>query len=374
MKVAHIVGSLESRYGGPSRSVRAIAGAMAEQGHAVDLLTSAPTAMPVETGNGLSIHTWRRPWPGALGRVPEMAGYLRSADYRAVHYHGLWLRSLHYARGKAMRDRIPLVVSPRGMMSSWAWQTHRTRKAFAAAWIHPGAFAAASGWHATSAEEAGEIRQLGFAQPICVAPNGVESPTDDEVANARTHWQAVLAGNEARRVALFYSRFHPKKRVVELIDLWASLTPGDWTLLIVGVPETYSVAQLRAYVHRSGAKGPIEVHDGTDLPPPYAIASLFLLPSHNENFGLVIAEAAANGVPAVVTDTTPWAALQREGMGWCTPWGEYRAGLRAALAESAAALEQRGAAVRRWVLREFSWQKSARDLVAFYETLGAKAA
>ncbi len=374
MKVAHIVGSLESRYGGPSRSVRNIARAMAEQGNGVDLLTSAPAAVPMETQGRLSVHTWRRPWPGALGRVPEMAGYLRSAEYDAVHYHGLWLRSLHYARRKAAQDRVPLVVSPRGMMSSWAWQLHRARKAFAAACVHPGAFAAASGWHATSNEEADEIRRLGFRQPICVAPNGVESPAEDQVTRARTYWQAVLAGNEGRRVALFYSRFHSKKRVVELIDLWTGLAPAGWSLLIVGVPETYSVAQLREYVHRSGSKCRIEVHDGTHQPPPYAMASLFLLPSHNENFGLVIAEAAANGVPAVVTDTTPWMALQRDGMGWCVSWDQYRNALRSALAETAAALQQRGARARQWVLREFSWERSARDLVAFYQSLGAKTA
>src|SRR2546430_12699827 len=49
----------------------------------------------------------------------------------------------------------------------------------------------------------------------------------------------------------------------------------------------------------------VQAFDGTGVPPPYAVASLFLLPSHSENFGLVIAEAMAHGVPPLVTDTTP---------------------------------------------------------------------
>jgi glycosyltransferase involved in cell wall biosynthesis len=369
MRVAHIVGSLEARYGGPSRSVRALAAATAEQGHEVDVLTSAPEALPVETRGRLQVLTWRRGWPGAICRVPDMARHLAGTRYDVIHHHGLWLRTLHYAHRKAQGDGIPLVVSPRGMMSPWAWRRGRSRKALAARCIHPGALAAVSGWHATSPEEAEEIRQLGFSQPVCVAPNGVEPSDPAEVAAARLHWQAVVPGSTTQPVALFFSRFHAKKRVIELIDLWAALAPADWVLLLVGVPEQFTVAQLRAYVRRVGDGSHIEVHDGAGQAPPYAIASLFLLPSHSENFGLVIAEACAHGVPVVVTDTTPWTALERQGLGRCVPWGAYESALRAALAEPPAERQRRGMLARDWVLREFSWTQSARDLAAFYPGL-----
>ncbi len=58
------------------------------------------------------------------------------------------------------------------MMSGWAWRHRRWRKYLAEHLIHPGAFARAAGWHATSPEEANDIRALGFQQPVCVAPNG----------------------------------------------------------------------------------------------------------------------------------------------------------------------------------------------------------
>ncbi len=369
MKVAHIVGSLEARYGGPSRSVRHLAAATAELGHDVDVLTSAPAAIPVESQGRLNVRTWRRGWPRVLCPVPGMVEHLQHTRYDVVHHHGLWLRTLHYAQSKTARDRVPLVVSPRGMMSAWAWGQGRLRKSFANHWIHPGAFAAVSGWHATSLAEAGEIRELGFTQPVCVAPNAVEAPVEGETIAARRHWQALLPANASAPVALFYSRFHHKKRIIELIDLWAAVAPANWLLLLVGVPEKYSVAQLRAYVLRAGSPGRIEVYDGAAHPPPYAIASLFLLPSHNENFGLVVAEAASHGVPAVVTDTTPWHTLQRENMGWCVPWTDYGTALRAALAEPAASLRGRGNRARDWILREFSWRKSAGELVDFYTRL-----
>ena len=99
------------------------------------------------------------------------------------------------------------------------------------------------------------------------------------------------------------------------------------------------------------------------------MASLFLLPSHSENFGLVIAEAMAAGVPALVTDTTPWNALNVDDRGWCVPWEEYNRALQVALALGPEQLAARGLRARAWVLREFSWDKSARELTAFYQQL-----
>lgn len=369
MRVAHLIASLEARYGGPSRSVRQLALATAGAGHDVEILTSAPAAQPDEVVGRLRIRTWRRGWPEAVCPIPELPRQLRAGSFDVVHHHGLWLRTLHYAHRKSARDGIPLVLSPRGMMSAWAWRRQRFKKQLAARFIHPGAFSAVHGWHATSHEEVEEIRDLGFRQPACVAPNGVNPPTDAEISAARAHWEAAVPATVTTRVALFHSRLHPKKRVIELIDLWAALAPAGWTLLIVGIPEQYSVAQLRAYVLRARGTTQIEVFDGSEQPAPYAIASLFLLPSHTENFGLVIAEAMAHGIPVVVTDTTPWRQVNEPNLGWCVPWSEFPAAVQAAVQAEPEALRQRGRRARDWVLRDFSWARSAADLVAFYTSL-----
>ena len=86
---------------------------------------------------------------------------------------------------------------------------------------------AAAGWHATCGAESEDIRRLGFRQPICVAPNGVESPSTSVEAEEADHWRTCTAELIGNRVALFYSRFHAKKRLIELIDLWLSPTRGD---------------------------------------------------------------------------------------------------------------------------------------------------
>jgi glycosyltransferase involved in cell wall biosynthesis len=235
--------------------------------------------------------------------------------------------------------------------------------------LHPGALHHATGWHATSAGEAEEIRALGFKQPVCLAPNGVAVALPAEEEAARTYWRENCPEAFARPTALFYSRFHRKKRVLELIDLWLAHAPSEWLLLLVGIPQEYTVEQLQSYVLRNSGGGRVLVHDGTEAPPPYAAASLFLLPSHSENFGLVVAEALAHGLPALVTDTTPWQALNATDYGWCGPWEHYREALLATLAQGPDRLHARGAAARDWVVREYSWEKSARLLADFYASL-----
>ncbi|MBC8039412.1 MAG: glycosyltransferase [Opitutaceae bacterium] len=370
MKVAQIVASLESRHGGPSRSVRGLSSAMAENGHTVGLLCTAPDHnQTIQTTGNLTTRFFPREWPQAFSVSAPLRSHLRSGGYEVFHHHGLWLRTLHYARCAAACARAPLVISPRGMMSPWAWNHHRLKKSLASRCIHPGAFASAAGWHATSEAEAGEIRALGFTQPICVAPNGVVAPSLADEVSAERHWHKLVPALAGRRVALFHSRLHAKKRVLELIDLWLSKSRGDWLLLIVGIPEQYTVNQLDAYLVRNGGTHQVVVQDGTHEPPPYAAASLFVLPTHSENFGLVIAEALVRGVPVLTTDGTPWQALDSQGAGRCVSWDNFGAALDTLLAASPEALRASGARARTWATRAFTWTQASATLAAFYASL-----
>lgn len=373
MKSCHIVPSLEARHGGPSKSVLGIATALSQCGEDVELLATDPNAAWQKSEGRLEIRAFRRDWPRSVCPSAALRSYLRTVSADVIHHHSLWLRTLHYAHMAAKRSGAALVVSPRGMMDPWAWKHHSRKKAFARAFIHPGAFEAVKGWHATSQDEAEAIRGLGFKQPVCVAPNGVSGPSESDFATAQAHWRELVPSSAKRPVALFYSRFHQKKRLLELIDLWFQFGPKDWLLLVVGIPEDYTPRMIENYALRSGEAGRVQAYDGAGHPPPYAIASLFLLASHGENFGQSIAEALASGVPALVTDTTPWSGLNRTGSGWCVSWRDYGAALRNATSEDPVALRRRGAVAREWVLREFSWEKSAKLLLEFYRVLCADA-
>jgi glycosyltransferase involved in cell wall biosynthesis len=369
VKSCQIVPSIEVRHGGPSKSVRSLAVAIGRSGGQVELLATEPGPGWQETEGPVNVRVFHRDWPQAVCPSSSLRSYLATSRPDVFHHHSIWLRTLHYAHKAARRAKAPLIVSPRGMMDKWAWKHHARRKAIARALIHPGALEAVNGWHATSAGEEADIRSLGFKQPVCVAPNAVAEPSPEAAAAAASHWLDACPSIAKARVAVFYSRFHQKKRLLELIDAWLEHAAAGWMLLVVGIEEQYNARMIDDYVLRAGGTGRVRAFDGTRHPPPYSVASLYLLPSHGENFGLSIAEALSHGVPALVTDSTPWAEMNRIGAGWCVPWAEYASALAAATAEGAESLKLRGSIAKEWVLREYSWDRSARRLIEFYSEL-----
>ncbi len=369
MKLCQIVPSLEEKYGGPSKSIRALSAALARAGHEVELLATDPRVESEHCEGSLRVRVFRRDRPHRLCPSAGLHAALRASRADIFHHHSLWLRTVHYAHRAAQNGGAKFVLSPRGMMSPWSWKHRGWRKSFARKFVHPGALEAVAGWHATSTEEQNDIRVLDYAQPVCVAPNGVDAPEVGDLARAAMHWNDACPEVTKRPVALFYSRFHQKKRVLELIDLWLARGPRDWLLLLVGIPQDYTPQMLEDYVMRASGAGRVRVFSGIGQPPPYAVATLFLLPSHSENFGLVVAEALAHSVPAVVTDATPWRGLNDQERGWCVPWSGFGDAISAAIAEGKTRLRERGRRSREWVLAEFSWDRSAEILSAFYHSL-----
>jgi glycosyltransferase involved in cell wall biosynthesis len=377
MRICHIVPSLEEIHGGPSRSVRALCGALERCGHEIELLTTAVSASrdgdAQAVGPNFIIRTFRRDLPNRLCVSAGLAAAIANTKAEVIHHHSLWLRTLHYSRRAAAQNGVPLVISPRGMMSPWAWTHHAWRKRVARAIVHPGALEHASGWHVTSAGEQQEVRDLGYRQPSCMAPNAVDAPTPQETATAADYWHQACPETASRPTALFYGRLHQKKRVLELLDLWLEQAPANWLLLVVGMPEQYTPEMIESYVQRMSAAGRVRAFSGLGRPAPYAIASVFLLPSHNENFGLTIAEAMAHGVPTLVTDTTPWHAINTEQVGWCVPWESFGTTLHNLVHLPPRSLREMGERARTWVLSEYSWDRTAATLTSFYASLVAPA-
>jgi len=371
LRVVLSVPDVEPVSGGPAENVPRLAHALADQGLEVELHTiGRDVAWPA--GARARLRAAAPAWPRRLGRSPQLAAALRAARADVVHAHCLWMLPLRYAQRAAQARRVPFVISPRGMLAPWSLARSGLKKWLARRWVHPRAFESADGWHATSEAEAGDIRRLGFQQPICVAPNGIEAPSFDAAAVRQEYLQRAPQA-AGRRVLLFYSRFHSKKRVLELLADFAAVADRaqGWHLLLVGIPEEYDVARVQAEVRRHGLQGRATVLDGRGAPKPYPVAELFVLPTHNENFGRVVAEALACGVPVVTTTGTPWQALNEVGAGRCVPVEGVGAALQEMLGRTPDELRQAGEAGRRWVLETFDWPRIAAQLAAFYRELRA---
>lgn len=368
LRVVHVVPDLRPESGGPAENVPRLCAALRAAGVAVELLTVGP--IPPGLPADLVVRGYAPASPSRLRRSPELARALAERPADLTHAHCLWQLPLAYAARAAARCRLPLVISPRGMLAPWSRRRSPVLKLLARLLIHPGAFRQAAGWHATSDQEARDIAAHGLTQPVCVAPNGIEPPAD-EAAAVRAAYVAAAPELQDRRVLLFYSRFHPKKRVLELIHDFAALAPShpSWHLLVVGIPEAYTAERLREEARELAMAGRITVLDGRRLPKPYAVAELFLLPTHDENFGRVIAEALAHGLPVLTTRGTPWADIEAWEAGRWVALDDVRRALEDLLGLEPSSLRAMGERGRRGVLERYAWPVVVRPLVEFYARL-----
>jgi glycosyltransferase involved in cell wall biosynthesis len=369
VRVVHVTADLGVAGGGVAKAVLPLARAQLAAGADVRVLgTGAPLG---EARGGPPLASFPRGWPVRLAVSPGLRRALASVQADVIHAHGVWLRPLGYAAAASRRSGVPLVVSPHGMLSPWALGRGRLRKWLAGRVVHPGAFDAVSAWHAASELEASELRQRLGRVRVCVAAHGVSPPPPDLEAGRRLD----AAAAPGRRRLLFYSRFHHKKGVRELIRIFAALAPEhpDWDLWLVGLPESDDVASLRRRAARAGVGERVTVLDGRSCPAPWPLAELLALPSHSENFGLVVLEALAAGIPVITTTATPWSALERVGAGRCVPLSGFASALAGLMAEPPQRLAEAGARGREWALGEFDWGRSAGRLLDEYAALIAGA-
>lgn len=171
--------------------------------------------------------------------------------------------------------------------------------------------AAASVLVATSEQEAENLRHLGLKKPIATLPNGIVTSPPPPTASANP-------ANPIRR-ALFLSRIHPKKGLINLLRAWARVKPENWELAIAGPDEDGHLKAVldtaRSLRISESVKYIGEIEDSEKW-AIYRQAQLFILPTLSENFGVVVPEALSQGIPVITTTAAPWSDLVRYRCGW----------------------------------------------------------
>lgn len=366
VRAVQVVPSLAPEGGGPSYTVPRLCQELSSNGVEVRLLTvGKPERSHFEAAEFHEHYLSRTPLLRQLRASRHLKRVLSDVDRNvaALHAHGLWLMPNVYAGEAAKAAAIPLVVSPRGMLSQEALSFSPNRKRVFWKLLQRAAYDGASVYHATSEDEAESIRDFGITAPIVVIPNGVDVPT--EVAAHRAEQES--------RTLLFLSRLHPKKGLPLLIEAWKALEKEfpSWSLVIAGPDEGGHRDELEKRALSCERISFFGAVYGTDKQRLIGGSDLFILPTMNENFGVVVAEALAAGVPAIVTKGAPWSGLKTYGCGW---WIErdlhsLQEALREAMSLPAAARQSMGLLGREWVQSEFSWQKIARDFEKLYRDL-----
>jgi glycosyltransferase involved in cell wall biosynthesis len=157
-----------------------------------------------------------------------------------------------------------------------------------------------------------------------------------------------------------------------LLKAWDRVRPDGWTLKLVGPSENGHRGELERQVRRLELEkvvqfsGPVSDEEKWDV---YRCADLFVLPTYSENFGIVVAEALAAGVPVIATTGAPWEDLEISDCGW---WVEpTERALTTALKEAFALSPRERAAMgrrgRALVENHYSWQGVARRMIEAYQ-------
>lgn len=366
MRVLHVIPSIGLSHGGPSRS-------------SVNLVNGLSTLTGVEPhfyfykdDNECTLNLLSSVQLHQQKHIVDFKFKTFYADYKRIrllirkrgidllHIHGVWHPLLHWAARAASVEHVPYIIQPRGMLEPWALDFRRFKKAMAMCFYQKADLRKASGIIATAEQELKAIKSLGISSAFSVIPNGVELPS----------WKIRRPDSSGLKTALFMSRIHPKKGVIDLIKAWAKVNPHGWRLRIVGPDDGGHLVEVLAAISslRVGdsvnAIGPLY---GDERAFEYSNADLFILPTYSENFGIAIAEALSYGIPVITTTGAPWSTLVDYQCGWWIEPGEDALVnvLPAALAVSDEDRVAMGNRAKKLAAR-FDWDNVAQQTMVFY--------
>ena len=371
MRLLYIVPSFYPAlyHGGPVITGFHLCNALAEKGIDLRVLTTDtagpeknldvsdfPTRMPA----GYLVYYCRRLFsvsvsPGILWRMCSM---IRWAD--AVHLIAVYSFPTIPALLLCKMLNKPVVWSPKGSFQRWRGSTKVSLKSL---WnqvcrlVKPRRLIV----HVTSlTEQAETIERFGGVDVVTVQ-NGVELP--EQIS--RTPRTDTLR-------LLYLGRLDPIKGVENLLTACSTLNNGArtlWSLAIAGTGDSSYRDKLLRQVDELSLTQQVTMLGEVENAGKEALfgrSDLLVLPSHQESFGMVAAEALAHAVPVLVSSNTPWQRVEDIG---CGMWVENDSPTLAASIKkmSQLPLEQMGQRGREWMINEFSWEHRAAEMLQLYQ-------
>ena len=341
MKVLHYVPSLAVRTGGVAAYLAVLS---LELGKLVDLhiATHDEGEQELETHNAV-IH--RIP-PGWLCYF-SAKNLLKKLRPNVVHINGCWQPQLLFFQRAAQSLRIPVVLSPHGMLEPWIVKRHYwTRKWPAIQLYQRGLVKHADYLHATADTEKDNLLRLGWNARIAVIPNAVnieELPLKDNWRN--------------KRRIVFMSRLHVKKGIELLLEALSHLKPdlGGYEVIMAGEGEPDYVETLKKTAISFGLSEVVKFVGGV-----YGAEKVSLLQSAD--------------FPVITTHGTPWKELEDFACGWYIQLGvnALKKTLREAMFVTEEKIETMGRNGRRLIEERFATSIVAGKFVEQYKAAMCK--
>lgn len=315
----HYCARLRLEDGGVVRAVLDLTSALAQGGKSVTLMATEGDDWPesetgVQTLQSGSFDRW--PMRFSPQRLAEVRQHIEQTD--VLHLHTPWEPANLQLAQLARSCGTPYVVSIHGMLDHWVMRTSNLKKRLflrlgGRKMLHQASFV-----HCTAQAEVTQVtcyipKATLEVVPLVFDPTNYLDPPP--TSDPDKHWPPREA---ERPVILFLSRLHPKKGVDRFIRAAALITSHhDARFIIAGSGDASYDRQLRSLVEELGIGSDIEFVgfvEGDRKTALYRAADLFVLPTSQENFGLVLPEAMACGVPVITTKGVDiWPELEESG-------------------------------------------------------------
>jgi glycosyltransferase involved in cell wall biosynthesis len=312
MNWLQVLPTLDPRSGGPIEGVRNLGEYLLGAGHAVEVVSLDDPCAPYLENFPLPVHALG-PAAGGYRYCRKYVPWLKAHahEFDAVIVNGIWQFS-SFGAARALRGTgVPYYVFTHGMLDPWFKHTYpikHLKKWLYWPWGDYRVLRDAEAVLFTCDEERRLARQSFWLYSAReeVVGYGIRPPPPDS-AFLREQFLAAYPHLQRKRVLLFLGRIHPKKGCDVLVKSFARIAnvdPSLW-LVVAGPDETGWVAGLKSLAQSLGVADRI-LWPGmlrTDAKwGAFHASEAFILPSHQENFGVAVAEAMACGKPVLISD------------------------------------------------------------------------
>ncbi|HEX8330743.1 MAG TPA: glycosyltransferase [Hymenobacter sp.] len=332
MTILHITPDMDPRAGGVCQAVRTMIAGLASYGMQSEVASLDQPTAPYVVAAPFPVHALgpgRAPWGYSSQLGPWLEANFRRFD--AVIVHGLWQYTTYAARRAWRRcgpTRPPLFVMPHGMLDPYFQRAAGRRLKAARNWVFwklvEGQVVNEATGVLFTCEEERRLAREPFRpyrpQRELVVGLGVEEPPTF-VPAMRTAFEDALPGAPEQPYLLFLSRIHEKKGTDLLVAAYAEGAAGPTGAPLVvagpGLDTPYGRAvQAQAAGAPAGAVSFAGMLTGASKWGAFYGAEAFVLPSHQENFGIAVVEALACGKPVLISkQINIWREIDAAGAG-----------------------------------------------------------
>lgn len=308
-------------YGGPVRSQAALYEGLAKLGVDVTVITTnangkskldVPLLTPINVDGVQVIYCPTQYMPGSPFYAPDQIRlakqYIEQVD--VVNLQTFWSYATPHLVKHCLSHAIPYFVSLRGQLMTYGLQNvscfkklkkHLFLRLFGYTYLNR-----AKALHATSIDEAIQLKRLPIHAPIFIVPNSIDLSDFDQLPERGTIRKEFNIPDDAF-VLVMIGRIHAVKNPQIGISVLGAIQQlgRESHLVMVGPDEGGLQPSLELQAQQLGCFNKLHftgLLQKTELLQVLVDADLLLMPSVSENFGMGAIEALAAGVPALVSE------------------------------------------------------------------------